>query len=144
VGFLIKKETHEAGMKLNGGFEMKKLFSLMIFTILSLVLSSSAYAGLKTIGSGNAMRLDPSGFPPDMRERYEKVMQVRCIKCHTLERAIIALKTGVAPITGQPFDRNATKAYGIKMMRKPDSNMTREEVKEVVILLNYLLDEAAR
>ncbi len=40
---------------------------------------------------------------------------------------IIALKTGVALISGQLFDRSATKAYGIKMMRKPDSNMSREE-----------------
>jgi hypothetical protein len=63
---------------------MKRFF---IIVALSLVLSSPSYAELKAIGSGNAMRLDPSGFPPDMRKRYEKIMQVRCIKCHSLERA---------------------------------------------------------
>jgi hypothetical protein len=60
------------------------------------------------------MRLDPSGFPPDMKERYEKIMQVRCFTCHSLERVIIALKTGVVPISGQPFDKITTEAYSIK------------------------------
>jgi hypothetical protein len=110
---------------------------------LSLILSSPCYAGLKTIGSGDAMRLDPTGFPADMKARYE-IMKVKCVKCHSMERAIIALTTGIAPISGQVFDRAATKAYGVKMMRKPDSNMSREETLGVVELLNYLLDEAAR
>jgi hypothetical protein len=30
------------------------------------------------------------------------------------------------------------------MLRKPKSNMTREEVKKVVELMNYLIDEAAK
>ncbi len=110
---------------------------------LSLMLSAPCYAGLKTTGSGDSMRLDSSDFSTDMKARYE-IMKVKCVKCHSMERAIIALKTGVAPISGQLFDRSATKAYGIKMMRKPDSNMSREETLAVVELLNYLLDEAAR
>ncbi len=118
---------------------MTRVFLAAILTL----IASSAYAGLKTVGSGEAMRLDASGFPADMKARYE-IMAVRCIKCHSMERVIIALKTGIAPISGQPFDKNSTKAYGIKMMRKPDSNMSKEEVKAVVELLNYLLDEALR
>jgi hypothetical protein len=110
---------------------------------LSLILSSPCYAGLKTVGSGDAMRLDPTDFRPDMKAKYE-IMKVKCIKCHSMERAIIALTTGIAPISGTIFDRSATKAYGVKMMRKPDSNMTREDTQAVVELLNYLLDEAAR
>jgi hypothetical protein len=110
---------------------------------LSLILSSPCYAGLKTTGSGDAMRLDPADFSADMKARYE-IMKVKCVKCHSMERAIVALKTGVAPISGQLFDRSATKAYGVKMMRKPDSNMSREDTQAVVELLNYLLDEAAR
>lgn len=110
---------------------------------LSLILSSPCYAGLKTVGSGDAMRLDPTDFPPNMKAKYE-IMKVKCIKCHSMERAIIALQTGIAPISGQLFDRSATKAYGIKMMRKPDSNMSREETQAVVELLNYLLNEATR
>ena len=116
---------------------------LFLIGALSLILSSPCHAALKTTGNGDGMRLDPSDFPPDMKARYE-IMKVKCIKCHSMERAIIALKTGIAPVSGQLFDKSATKAYGIKMMRKPDSNMSREETQAVVELLNYLLDESAR
>jgi L-fucose mutarotase/ribose pyranase (RbsD/FucU family) len=119
---------------------MKNIF---LIGVLSLMLSSPCYAALKTVGSGDAMRLDPTDFPADMKAKYE-IMKVKCVKCHSMERAIIALKTGIAPISGQLFDQSATKAYGIKMMRKPDSNMSKEETQAVVQLLNFLLDEAAR
>lgn len=107
------------------------------------LLSSAAHAGLKVVGKGDSMRLDPADFPPPMKANYE-IMRVKCIKCHTLERTVVAIQTGVAPISGQPFDRNATKAYGIKMLRKPDSNMNKQEVKAVVELMNYLLDVVAK
>jgi hypothetical protein len=112
---------------------------------MALCLASNplAAADLKTVGSGDAMNFDASAFPPDMKPKFE-IMKVKCIKCHTMERTIVAIKTGVAPISGQPFDRGATKAYGIKMLRKPDSDMSKEQVKAVVELMNYLLDEAAR
>jgi hypothetical protein len=42
------------------------------------------------------------------------------------------------------YDKSAAKVYGIKMMRKPDSNMSKAEIQAVVELFNYLLDEAAR
>ncbi len=113
--------------------------------ILALVLMcvTPCFAGLRVVGRGDSMTLDPSGFPAPMKASFD-IMKVKCVKCHTLERTIVAITTGIAPITGQPFDRHATKAYGIKMLRKPDSNMNKQEVKMVVELLNYLLDEAAR
>lgn len=117
--------------------------SLITIAVLLLLTTATAHAGLKVVGRGDAMRLDPSAFPADMKASYE-IMRVRCIKCHTLERTIIAINTGIAPISGQPFDRNATRAYGIKMMRKPDSNMNKQEVKAVVDLMNYLLVEAGK
>jgi hypothetical protein len=107
------------------------------------LLGSSAHAALKVVGAGNNMRLDPADFSPAMKASYE-IMRVRCVKCHTLERTIVALQTGVAPISGQPFDKAATRAYGIKMLRKPDSNMNKQEVKAVVDLMNYLLDNAGK
>jgi hypothetical protein len=115
-----------------------------LFTLLLCALSAgSAYAGLTVLGKGDTMRLDPSSFPPQMKANYE-ILKVKCVKCHTLERTIVAIKTGIAPITGQPFDRGATKAYGIKMLRKPDSNMSKAEVKAAVDLLNFLLVESER
>jgi len=117
--------------------------NLLLVLLLAGLFAQPCYAGLKVIGKGDAMRLDPSGFSPEMKAAYE-IMKVKCVKCHTLERTIVAVQTGIAPISGQPFDRGATKAYGVKMLRKPDSNMNKQEVKAVVDLMNYLLDEAAR
>jgi len=119
---------------------MKKLLLTLLVVSLS---ATAAHAGLKVIGKGDAMHLDPSGFPPAMKANYE-IVKVKCVKCHTLERTIVAIQTGVAPISGQPFDRNATKAYGVKMLRKPDSNMSKPEVRASVDLLNYLLAETER
>jgi hypothetical protein len=119
---------------------MKKL----LLTLLVLSLSATvAHAGLKVVGKGDSMHLDPSGFPPAMKANYD-VVRVKCVKCHTLERTIVAIQTGVAPISGQPFDRNATKAYGVKMLRKPDSNMSKPEVKASVDFMNFLLAETER
>ena len=110
------------------------------FLLLFCMVATSAHAGLKVVGKGDNMRYDPSSFPPVMKANYE-IMKVKCIKCHTLERTVVAIQTGVAPISGQPFDRNATKAYGVKMLRKPDSNMSKKEVKATVELMNWLLDQ---
>lgn len=120
---------------------MKRFF---LSIILVLLLGLPSHAGLRTLGSGKATRFDPAGLPPDMQERYEKIMRVRCVKCHTLERVVIAVRTGVAPISGLPFNKSSTRAYGVKMLLKTDSDMTKPETREVIILLNYLLDEAAR
>ena len=119
---------------------MKKFVLLMCAVLL---LATGAEAKLVVIGSGDATQLDPSNFPPQMQEAY-KLMAVKCVKCHSLERVAIALQTGIAPISGGIFDRSATRAYGIKMLRKPDSNMSKEDVKIVIPLLNFMLDEANR
>jgi len=119
---------------------MKKLLSILLLVAAT---ASTAQAGLRVIGKGDAMRLDPSSFPSAMKANYE-IVRVKCVKCHTLERTIVAVRTGVAPISGQPFDRNATRAYGVKMLRKPDSNMSKSEVKASVDLLNFLLVETER
>jgi len=117
---------------------MKKFLVTMLVVAAT---ATSAHAGLKIIGKGDAMHLDASAFPAAMKANYE-IVRVKCVKCHTLERTIVAIKTGVAPISGQPFDRSATKAYGVKMLRKPDSNMSKPEVKASVDLMNYLLAES--
>jgi hypothetical protein len=100
-------------------------------------------ASLKTMGKGEKLTYDPTTFPPQYKAAWE-IVKVKCIKCHTMERTVVSINTGVAPISGQPFDRNATRAYGIKMMRKPDSNMNKQEIKASVDLMNWMLDEASR
>jgi hypothetical protein len=117
--------------------------SFFVAAVLCLAASPLAAADIKTVGRGDAMNFDSSSFREDMKPKFQ-VLTAKCFKCHTMERTIVAIKTGVAPVSGQPFDKGATKAYGIKMLRKPDSDMNKEQVKAVVELMNYLLDEAAR
>ena len=119
---------------------MKRLSLILVF---SLLFCTIAHAGLKVTGKGSDMQFDSAGFPPDMKAAYQ-LMKVKCVKCHTLERAVVAVQTGVAPITGTVFNQSATRAYGIKMMRKPDANISPKEAKTIVGLLDYLLDEAAK
>lgn len=115
-----------------------------LFTMILLVLiAAPVHAKIKAVGKGDKMNFDPSQIPADMKGAFE-IMKNKCIQCHTMERTVIAIQTGIAPVTGQPFDKQATKAYGIKMLRKPKSNMTREDVKQVVNLMNFLIDESGK
>jgi hypothetical protein len=100
-------------------------------------------AGVKVTGRGDKMNFSADGIPGALLPSF-KLMQVKCIKCHTMERTVIAIKTGRAPITGQPFNKQAVKAYAIKMLRKPNSDMNKQEIRNVVVVLNYLIDENAR
>ena len=119
---------------------MKTFASVMVAVVL---FSAPCFAAIKVVGKGDTMNFDAASIPASMKASFD-VMKVKCIKCHTMERTVVAITTGIAPITGQPFDRAATRAYGIKMLRKPDSNMNKQEVKVVVDLMNYLLDEAGK
>src|SRR5512140_208219 len=122
---------------------MMRLLRMFVLITLLAVAASPVHAKIRSVGKGDKMNFDPTQIPSDMKGAFE-TMKVKCIQCHTQERTVIAIQTGIAPVTGQPFDKQATKAYGIKMLRKPKSNMSREEVKQVVNLMNYLIDEAAK
>lgn len=120
---------------------MKRLLACTALFVLTFAVCSEAR--IKTKGRGDTMNFDASAIPANLLPTYE-LMSRKCIKCHTMERTVVAVLTGKAPITGQPFDKQAVKAYGIKMLRKPDSNMNKQEIREIVVLLNYLLDENAK
>lgn len=116
---------------------------VILVTVMVLSLYSTAEAGIKVTGRGAKMNFSPESVSEMYRPSFD-LMQVKCIKCHTMERTVIAIQTGRAPITGQPFNKQAIKAYGIKMLRKPNSDMNKKEIREIVVLLNYLLDENAK
>lgn len=122
---------------------MKWRVILVVSLLVGAALSVQVHARINAVGKGDKMNFDPAQIPADLKPAFE-IMKVKCIQCHTQERTVIAVQTGIAPVTGQPFDRQATKAYGIKMLRKPKSNMSRDEVKKVVDLMNYLIEEAAK
>jgi uncharacterized membrane protein len=120
---------------------MKK--RILLTVLIALVITTNADARVKVKGRGAAMNFDPASIPAKFQASYE-TMSKKCVKCHTMERTVIAVQTGRAPITGQAFDRPSIMAYGIKMLRKPNSDMSKKEIKEIVLLLNYLIDENAK
>jgi hypothetical protein len=120
---------------------MKKIVTLAV--VIGLSVYSIAEARIKVSGRGAKMNFSSDGIP-DMYKPAFDLMLVKCTKCHTMERTVIAVQTGRAPITGQPFNKQAVKAYGIKMLRKPNSDMDKKEIRDIVVLLNYFLDENAK
>lgn len=120
---------------------MKRI--VMLAALVTLLTISMAEARIKVAGRGARMNFSPDGIPEMYKPSFD-LMLVKCIKCHTMERTVIAVQTGRAPITGQPFNKQAVKAYGIKMLRKPNSDMNKKEIRDVVVLLNYFLDENAK
>lgn len=120
---------------------MKRYVTLAVLITLS--VCSIAEARVKISGRGAKMNFSPDSVPEIYKPSFD-LMQAKCIKCHTMERTVIAVQTGRAPITGQPFNKQAVKAYGIKMLRKPNSDMNKKEIRDIVVLLNYFLDENTR
>jgi len=117
---------------------MKRIFLLTALIILT--VAAAADARIKVKGRGANMNFDATSIPPQYQATFA-MMTTKCSKCHTMERTVVAIQTGRAPITGQIFDRQAIKAYGIKMLRKPNSDMNKQEIREVVILMSYLMEE---
>lgn len=120
---------------------MKKKI-LLAGCILLLPLCLTAHAELKLIGTGAAMQADTAAFPPAMKSSYD-LFKVKCAKCHGLDRTLLTLQSGMAP-SGSPFDAPAVDAYGAKMLRKPDSGMNKAEMKTIMDLMRYMLEEAAK
>lgn len=120
---------------------MKKIY----VTIAILLVSSVAFGGLKYKGTGAGATFDPSGFPPELQANW-KLMEVKCnnATCHTMERTVVAIRDGITPITKTPFDKEAAKAYGVKMMRRPDSGIGKNEAKTIVEMLYYMIDERGK
>lgn len=116
---------------------------LLFAAIMTLTMASTADARVKVKGRGDKMNFDQESIPANFKPSFE-LMTRKCVKCHTMERTVIAVQTGRAPITGQPFDKQAVKAYGIKMLRKPNSDMNKQEIRDIVVLLNYLIDENSK
>ena len=97
-------------------------------------LVASANGQLKVIGEGADQELDVSQFPPEQAAPYE-VFKTRCTKCHAMERPIEALQTGKTPISKSSFDKKGIKKYVVKMMRKPNSGITKQDAKQIVKFL---------
>ena len=96
--------------------------------------------GLQVQGTGKAQRLIRDQFAPATRAGYD-LFAVKCTKCHEMARPIAALKTGVTPISGGNFEEKGIKEYVVKMMRKPNSGITKDDAKQII---NFLRDARSR
>ena len=123
--------------------KMIRFFYIMAF-LLTFTMFSSADARIKIVGNGEQLNFDLESIPPNFKASYDIMNQV-CTNCHSMKKIVIAVQTGKGPDTKQTFDKQAVKAYCIKMLRKKGSVlMTKSDIKNVYQLLNYLLDENAR
>jgi len=111
---------------------------LVIFTL----FACTAFAELKVVGSSSETRFDLAEIPVNMRQSYQ-VLTSRCASCHSMERLVVAVRNGIAPITGQPFDAESAGVLVRKVAGKPDSNINEVEVKEILGVLNFLFTKQA-
>ena len=119
-------------------------FYYVLALFITLATFSTADARIKVTGSGEQMNFDPESIPPYLKASYDVMNQI-CTNCHSMKRIVISVQTGKGPDTKQTFDKQAAKAYCIKMLRKKDKVlMTKGDIKSVYQLLIYLLDENAR
>lgn len=115
---------------------------LAFFLILS-IAAVPVSAHVRVTGKGDALNFDATGIPGNLKPAYN-LMNQKCARCHSMEMIVSAVLTGVCPETKQPFNKQAVKAYGIKMIRKKDSEISKKEMRDIVVLINYFLDEQAR
>ncbi len=105
--------------------------------------SHNSDARIKVTGSGDNLNFDGAVVPSHLKPAWDTMNQ-KCARCHSMEMLVKAVLTGVCPETRQPFDKQAVKAYGIKMIRKKDSDISKKEMREIVVLINYFIDEQAK
>ena len=115
-----------------------KYFCITLFC--ALFVCTITWADVKVFVQGDTVTIDPSGFPPKMQAAY-KLMMEKCNTCHTIERIVAAVQTGVCPVSKTSFSKETTRSVVTRMYLKPESNMTKSDARTIVIFLNYLLDQ---
>ena len=117
---------------------MKKIIISLVFTLLT---CATAYAQIRVFVEGDAVRIDPSGFPPKMREAYALMVR-KCNQCHTIQRLIIAAQTGICPVSKVPLNKNTSEELVVRMYSKPGANMTKQEARAIWEFINFMLDHS--
>ena len=109
-----------------------KLSALVVVVLLA--WASVGHTELKVQGAGKKQLLIRDQFAPAIRTEYD-LFATRCTKCHEMARPIAALKTGITPISGGTFEEKGIKEYVVKMMRKPNSGITKDDAKQIIDFL---------
>ena len=106
--------------------------SLLLLIIVACVTISAAQ-------SQEQHAIDPAALPIVMKEPYD-TLTMKCVKCHGMDRILKAIDTGVSPISGAPFDKERITEHLISLVRKNDANITKDDAKEVLKIVGYLID----
>jgi len=118
---------------------MKRAVTAIVLLCLAVAVPSQANV-IKTIGSGADITFDPSIVPLEHQKSYQ-IMTRKCTTCHGMDRIVLSVLTGKAQVTKQPFDREQAAGYGIRLMRMKNTGLKREEIRDVIRLLQWLIDE---
>ena len=98
---------------------------------------------LKIIRSGKGLAVEASPFNDTQTQQYS-VFKQRCSQCHEISRPLQAVETGISPVSHQTFGLKEIKRYVIKMMRKPNSGITKPEAKQIILFLRNLKEDVDR
>lgn len=119
---------------------------LVVACLLCFIMASSAQAALKVTGRGDSLHFDSAQFPPHMKGNFD-VLKAKCTKCHSQQRIVISYLAGRMPITGQTFDMDSLKSISFRMYRKamtrPETLITKEQIRPIHTLLKYMMEESS-
>ncbi len=102
--------------------------------LLVLVAAQPVSAALKTVKKGKSTLLVGAQFRGPLNNEF-KFFEVKCTQCHDLHRPTSALIKGKTPLSGDLFDKKGIKKYVVKMMRKPNSGITKSDAKRIIKFL---------
>ncbi len=117
--------------------------TLVALVVLALIgVAGRGHAELRVQGVGKRQVLVRDQFPAALQPAFD-VFARRCTRCHAMARPIAALQTGITPISGGTFETAGIKAYVVKMMRKPNSGIDKDEARMIIDLLRAARARAA-
>jgi len=114
-----------------------------LVVLVALAPAGLVSAALKVQGKGKEQTLVRDQFAAEQQPRYDMFAQ-KCTRCHELARPISALLSGVTPLSADKFDEEGIKKYVVKMMRKPNSGIVKEDARELIQFLTYARSLATR
>jgi hypothetical protein len=104
--------------------------------LLLVVIAGAAHARLLVKGKGKERVLVREQFSGAQLRRFD-LFVTKCTRCHDMGRPIDALETGIAPVTGAPFDERSIRTYVIKMMRKTKSGIGKRDADDLIQFLRF-------
>lgn len=118
-----------------------RVVSGFLVGLATVLISRASLAQLEVGADGRSLIV--ARFPKEQQERYP-LFTVRCGKCHSLQRPVLALADGKTPVTKLPFEDENIREYVIKMMRKRGSRITKPEAVELIAFMRFARSEAKK